>query len=136
MKRLLYFFPYFLTNLGALVFFITWGFLAKDSYFEPFLRSTFSISSWLLLALFIFSVPRFLIKGIVPDPFKKGIKEGFWFISKTTLAWIVCIFLLTMHKRVDRLLDFYQVTIWISFFLAIYCHYRWGKSAKKIKEQS
>lgn len=125
------FFPYFLTNVGAIFFFATWCFLAKDAYLQPYLRATFYTHSWLFLILLFFSLPRYFIKGTIPEPFKKGVRQGIWFIAKIMLTWMVCFYLLTIYRPHDRLLPLYQMSLWYCFFFTIYCHYRWGKSAKK-----
>ena len=71
MKRILYFFPYFLTNVGAIMFFMTGCFLIRDTYFNPVLIPTLYLFLKLFLALLLFSAPRYLLKKTVPESFKK-----------------------------------------------------------------
>ena len=127
MKRLLVFFPYFLTNMWANFFFITWCFLVKDTYFNPSLKPVLYRFSWLFLVLLIFSMPRFLIKGTVPDPFKKGLKEGFWYIGGIILMWGIGFFLLCYYSSFERIVSMYEVGMWYAFFFTIYCHYYWRR---------
>jgi hypothetical protein len=136
MKRLLYFFPYFLTNMWANIFFINWCFLAKDTYFNPALNSVFYRSSWLFVILLLFSMPRFLIKGAIPEPFKKGLKEGFQFIGKIALVWGIGFFAFSLWFSSERFLAMYEVGMWYGFFFTIYTHYRWKKFIKKHTEPS
>lgn len=130
MKRALFFFPYFLTNIMATLFFVVWCFLLKDSYLDSRLKTTLYLFSCLFFSLLIFSVPRFLIRGVVPKPFQKGVGHGIWFITKIGFLWAASFVLLTLFKGGEKLISLYQVSLTLSFLLAIYSHYFWDTGFK------
>ena len=131
MKRFLWFFPYFLTNVLISCFFVTWCFLVHDAYLNPLFRPTLYTYSKLFACLLLLCVPRYLIKGKVPEPFNKGIKSGTIFVIKYALIWAVFFLFLRITKSSENLLFLYQANMIFCFILGIYAHFRWGKLAKK-----
>ncbi len=131
LKRFFWFIPYCLTNSAIIFFFTTWCFLVGDAYSDPILRPTLYNFSILFALLLLLSVPRYLIKGKIPDSFDKGIKQGLLFIAKNVLGWSVCFLILKLNKSSGRLLSIYQVSMMFLFLMSLYAHYRWGKWTKK-----
>jgi len=136
MKKLIYFFPYFLTNMGTLLFFVTGCLLIKDSYQYPFLTSSTFLFLTLLIVLLGLSIPRYLIKGVIPDPFKKSPYQGFWFLAKYMILTAFFFHFFVLNRDPADLSFFYTVLLWIYFLFALYCHFFWGSGLKKHTQDS
>ncbi len=131
MNRILYFFPYTLTNAGTLMFFMTGCFLLKDSYWNPGLITTTHLFAKLSFCLLILSIPKYLIKGIIPGPFEKGPFLGFWHIGKYLFCGSCAFFIITRYKAPLDLSLWYQCFLILSFMLSIYSHFFWGRNFNK-----
>ncbi len=131
MKKFIYLFPYFLTNIGTLMFFTIGCLLIIDSYQHPFLISSIPLFLTLLLVLLGLSIPRYLIKGVIPTPFKKSPLQGFWFLTKYMIP-TACFFHFFVLNRAPTDLSFsYKGLLWINFLFALYCHFFWGRGFKR-----
>lgn len=129
MKNKWYFLPYFFANAGVAIFFITFCFLTCDAYSMPDLEPILRRFSYLLGLLIVLSWHRYLIKGAIPNTFKKGLKHGFWSIGESFVLWVIAFS--WIKTRDTELASLYQIVLYITFFLAISCHYSWGKTLRQ-----
>lgn len=130
-KKLIWFFPYFFSNVAITTFIVTFCFLLWDSLSEPSLRPTLHFCSWVLLFLVLFSCPRYLIKGVIPWPFQKGIKRGFWIIIQVITLYGAWLLWFKNFIGSNNLIPMYWSYMGLSFLFAIYNHYFWGCWLKK-----
>jgi len=121
-KRLILFLPYFLSNPMAAIFFTSWCFLAIHTHINSNLTLSFYAGSGFFLILLIFSIPRYLIRGGVPELFKYGFNHGLRHASQPMLIWATILICLLL-KYPEQILYTYQTSIVYSFLLTIGAHY-------------
>jgi hypothetical protein len=115
-KNLLLLFPYFLTNLGSMLFFIVGGFLARDFTKDPSLLFCLQSFAAIFGLSFLGSALTYMAEGIVPKAFKNGIRQGFFYLGKSSLFIFILFFPIHVHKAPS--LEFRFIWYWFWFFVA------------------
>jgi len=117
-KNLLLLFPYFLTNLGSMLFLIVGSFLSWDFTKDPSLLFCLQSFSLIFGLSFLGSALTYMAEGIIPKAFKNGIKQGFFYLGKSSLVIFILFFLIHLHKAPS--LEFRLIWYWFWFFMATF----------------
>ncbi len=112
------------------MFIIIGCFLLKDSWNNPSFSSAVHLFWNLLFSLLLFSTPRFLLKGIIPEEFKINARKGFLLLGKYLIATFCSLLFVRLTITPHDWIFTYKWLLWFFFSITIYCHFRWEKGIK------